>query len=108
LDSNITHCVCARHFTQEDFLCDTIDKKANRRGAHETEKLQRLWLKRDAIHHVFPDLPQYLSKSNRTRPTASATAAARLEKEKKALSMQNDMLLQQEKFEDFYSFKKKM
>jgi len=86
------------------FLCDTIDKNASRRGAHETEKLQRLWLKRD-IHHVFPDLPQYLSKSNRTRPTTSATAAARLEKENKALSMQNDMLLQQEKFEDFNSFR---
>ena len=110
-----THRVCAKHFHEEDFFADSIDKNASRRDARDTERLKRSRLKPNVVPHIFPNLPSYLSKDSfgqgsgkASRLTTNATAAARLEKENKALAFHNDMVFEEEKFDDFASFKKKI
>ena len=40
-----THRVCAKHFHEEDFFADSIDKNVSRRDARDTERLKRSLLK---------------------------------------------------------------
>ena len=79
---------------------------------HVTEKLERSRLKPDAVPHIFPNLPSYLSKDSLGSAswlTTNATAATRLERENKVLALHNKTVFQEEKFDDCAaSFKKKI
>ena len=51
--------VCALHFDTNDFITISTDKK-NR--CQDSLALMQIRLKPMAISHIFPNLPQYLSK----------------------------------------------
>ena len=72
--------VCSCHFNEEDFVTNTRDSNDRRKRKREESSVRR-YLKRNAIHSIFPGLPSYLSKkkvANRSKPTSST---ARLEAE---------------------------
>ena len=101
--------MCSKHFEQEDFLFQSIDKNNSRRGARTSKELHCLHLKADAMPHIFPNIPAYLSKPNTSCPYANATiAAARLQKENKSILKQNDMVLLKKTFNDFGKFREKI
>ena len=101
--------MCSKHFEQEDFLIQSIDKNSSCHGARTSKELHRLHLKADAVPHIFPNTPAYLSKPCTSHPSANVTtAAARLEKENKFFLKQNDMVLLKETFNDFGEFREKI
>ena len=103
-----SHRVCKLHFNDSDFVQESCDKKDRRCNARATEKLQRLRLKSSAVPHIFPNLPQYLSKENPAPRSTAATSSARLAKQNNETEESAKRLLQLESFDSFVLFKEKI
>ena len=77
-----------------DFVQESCDKEDRRRNARATEKLQRLRLKSSAVPHIFPNLPQNLSKENPAPQSTAATSSARLAQQNNETEESTKRLLQ--------------
>ena len=62
--------IYAKHFSQNDFDMIPIDKNKSRLQKRETQQLNRLRLKSNAIPHIFPGLPSYLSKQSNSKQSS--------------------------------------
>ena len=80
-------------------------KKTNRR---DSVTLQRKRVRPTAIPDIFPNLPDYLSKSNVSRSNKASTFSACRELENATTVSSNDELILQEQFNSFTSFKGKI
>ena len=69
--------LCSIHFTANDFITESIDRRRN-----EKRPLQKRRLKDDAVPTIFPGVPSYLSRNAPSdRPTTSASVESRCAKE---------------------------
>lgn len=97
--------VCALHFDTSDFVTISTDKRNSRR---DSDALIRTRLKPTAIPHIFPNLPQYLSKKKFLRSTIASTSTARQGLENARIQSCNSNLFDCEQFDSFVSFKSKI
>ena len=97
--------VCALHFDTNDFITISTDK---RNRCQDFLALMRTRLKPMAIPHIFPNLPQYLSKKTFSRSTTASTSSARQELENARIQSCNSNLFDCEQFDSFTSFKSKI
>jgi len=103
------HRVCEAHFSPSDFITSTFDQKVRRKKARSSEKLTRIRLKFGVIPHIFPLLPSYLSTTcSAPRSTSASTAEARRALKQNKILEQAKQLFENEKFEDFSTFKAKI
>lgn len=69
--------LCSIHFTANDFITESIDRRRNAK-----RPLQKRRLKDDAVPTIFPGVPSYLSRNAPSdRPTTSASIESRCAKE---------------------------
>ena len=97
--------VCALHFDTNDFITISTDK---RNRCQDFLALMRTRLKPMAIPHIFPNLPQYLSKKTFSRSTTASTSSSRQELENARIQSCNSNLFDCEQFDSFTSFKIKI
>lgn len=77
--------ICSLHFNNDDIVTQSDDYRRSKR-ANSDAQLSKRYLKPTAVPSKFPGLPAYLSVSKETqRPTTSALASARLERENRVL-----------------------
>ena len=71
------HKVCAKHFSEDDFVTSSTDRRKKRRESRKFAELQMVRLKSTAVPSIFPNLSQYLSSPRNTRKTTCSTSSAR-------------------------------
>ena len=98
--------VCALHFDTSDFVTISTDKRNSHR---DSDALICTQLKPTAIPHIFPNLPQYLSKKKFLRSTIASTSTARQGLENPRIhSCNSTNLFDCEQFDSFVSFNSKI
>ena len=100
--------ICALHFEKNDFITDLIDENSRRHNKRNPKALKQACLKLNAVPHIFPHLPKYLS-TNTSAPctTACSPASSRLAKEND-LILENCKQMFQENISDLSSLKENL
>ena len=97
--------ICALHFEKNDFITDSTDGNSQRHNKHSSKAL----LKPNAVPHILPHLPKYLS-TNTSAPhtTACSSASSRLGKENNSILENCKQMFQEENISDLSSLKEKL
>ena len=71
--------LCSKHFVAEDFVTESSSSNARGNRKRKGQKLDKPYLKADAIPTIFPNCPEHLTKDRQPRQPANATAETRNE-----------------------------
>ena len=71
--------LCSKHFVAEDFVTESSSSNARGNRKRKGQKLDKRYLKPDAIPTIFPNCPEHLTKDRQPRRSANATAETRNE-----------------------------
>ena len=100
--------ICALHFEKNNFITDSTDGNSRRHNKHNSKALKQARLKPNAVPHIFPHLPKYLStNTSAPRTTACPSASSRLAKENNSI-LENCKQMFQENISDLSSLKEKL
>ena len=72
--------LCDLHFSPDDFEYERRDSNPSRHNARG-DSLKHKFLKDDAVPHIWPDLPKYLSKHRTARRSDASSAESRQQNE---------------------------
>ena len=98
--------ICAKHFSDDDFETASTDKCQSRQNKRGTQQLKRTRLKANAVPHIFPGLPKYLSKPvHFKRSTSACSSSARVDKENSHMQMQHEKMLENDCVRNFNELK---
>jgi len=88
-------------FTPSDFVDMHKDTNKRRDRVRADKKLQRRYLKDDAVPSIFPNAPEYLSKAGSSRrATVKATSAKRHQQEVAAMQQQEETFMNNDDISD--------
>ena len=101
--------ICALHFEKNDFITDSTDGNSRHHNKRNSKALKQAHLKPNAVPHIFPHLPKYLS-TNTSAPytTACSSASSRLGKENNSILENCKQMFQEENISDLSSLKEKL
>ena len=93
--------LCSLHFHPSDFVDMHKDTNKRRDRVRADKKLQRRYLKDDAVPSIFPNAPEYLSKAGSSRrATVKATSAKRHQQEMAAMQQQEETFMNNDDISD--------
>ena len=93
--------VCSLHFTNDDFVNESLDKNSRRKRKRESTKLVRKRLKTQAFPTVFNNLPSYYTQSPKRHRSGLSTSSSRLENECARLEECCEAFLDADKVKNF-------
>ena len=101
--------ICAFHFEKNDFITDSTDGNSQRHNKRNSKALKQARLKSNAVPHIFPHLPNYLStNTSAPRTTACSSASSRLAKENNLILENCKQMFQEENISDLSLLKEKL
>lgn len=102
------HRVCEKHFSADDFTTTSHDGNSCRRNGRCSQTLSIPRLKPSAVPHLFPSLPDYMSKPNPLPRSSNCSASVRLSRDNAAIEECNEKFMEQDNVQDFASLKEIM
>ena len=81
--------ICAKHFSDVDFEKYSVDQCQSRQQKRDIQQLKKIRLKPFAVPHIFPGLPNYISKPVVLQRPTIASSSSRLDKENAEIQLVN-------------------
>ena len=99
--------LCDRHFSADDFVLERRDSNTSRHLARGGS-MKHKFLRDDAVPHIWPECPKYLSKISPPRRNDSSSAESRRLKETIAKQRELDLAKENDAVPTFQELQKKL